>query len=222
LSAHPLAHVAGVLKRRATTSTTFLNEEWAGQRVTLGGRITEVRRIMTKRGDTMAAVQLEDMQGSIEVVVFPKVYATTVDHWHEDAVVLVTGSVKMRDEEPQLVCDSVEEFTPSDEEMNRKEYLLRIHMSRRANDALEVARVDQLLTALGRFPGEDRFELLVRNGRWQAWLAQAPGQAGVQVCPELVQRLEEILGPGAVEAVPVATAGTGAVTGAAPSARVGG
>jgi DNA polymerase-3 subunit alpha len=209
LSAHPLAHVAAILKRRATTSTAYLNEEWAGQKVTLGGRITEIRRIMTKRGDTMAAVQLEDLQGSIEVVVFPKVYAATAASWHEDAIVLVTGSVKLRDDEPQLVCDSVEEFIPTDEEINHKEYLLKIRVPRGRSDALEIARIDQLLTALNRYPGEDRFELRVRNGRWEALLVQLSGQAGVQVCPELMLRLEEILGPGAVEAVPLMPVPTG-------------
>ncbi len=213
LSAHPLAHVASILNRRATTSTGYLNEEWAGQKVTLGGRVTEVRRIMTKRGDTMAAVQLEDMQGAIEIVVFPKIYAATADHWHEDAILLVTGSVKMRDEEPQLVCDGVEEFVPTDEEINRNEYLLKIRVARGRSDPLEIAQVDQVLTALNHYPGEDRFELHVRNGRWEARLVQLPGQTGVQVCPELVLRLEEILGSGSVETIPLARRG------AAPAVR---
>src|SRR6185312_8332689 len=112
LSAHPLAHVAQFLKKRDNAYAVSLSDEWAGQKVTLGGRITEMRRITTKRGDQMLAVQLEDLTGGIEVVVFPKTFAATSGHWHEDAVVLVTGMVKMgRDDEPQLVADDVEEFT---------------------------------------------------------------------------------------------------------------
>ena len=71
LSAHPLAHVAPALKRRVNDLHRALNDEWAGQKITLGGRVTEMRRIMTKSGDAMLAVQLEDLQGSIEVIVFP-------------------------------------------------------------------------------------------------------------------------------------------------------
>ena len=210
LSAHPLAHVASILKRRATTSTSHLNEEWAGQKVTLGGRVIDVRRIMTKRGDTMAAVQLEDMQGAIEVVVFPKAYAMTAERWRNDAILLVTGTVSFRNDEPQIVCDDVEEFVATEEEINRIEYLLRIRVSRAKSDALEVARVDQLLTALSKYPGEDKYELLVRNGRWEAKLLPEPGQPGVKFCPELMQRLEEILGTGTVDAVPVRSGGTAA------------
>ena len=204
LSAHPLSHVASVLSRKVTTYTTYLNEEWAGQRVTLGGRVTDVRRIMTKRGDTMAAVQLEDLQGSLEVIVFPKVYATTSEQWRVDAVVLVSGTVKLRDDEPQIVCESVESFVATEEELNRKEYLLRIRIPRGKSDALEIARADQILTALTKYPGDDRYEVLLRNGRWQVRLAQAPEQPGVEFCAELMQRLEEILGPGSVDAVPLA------------------
>lgn len=203
LSAHPLSHVASVLSRRVTTYTSYLNEEWAGQRVTLGGRVTDVRRIMTKRGDTMAAVQLEDLQGTIEVVVFPKTFAATSEQWRNDAVVLVNGTVKMRDDEPQIVCEGVETFVATEEELNRKEYLLRIRIPRGKSDVLEIDRAEQVLTALTRYPGDDRYEMLLRNGRWEARLTQAPEQSGVEFCPELMQRLEELLGPGSVDAAPV-------------------
>jgi DNA-directed DNA polymerase III PolC len=200
LSAHPLAHVASILKRRVSVYTTDLSEEWAGQKVVLGGRVTEVRRITTKKGDLMAAVQLEDMRGSIEVVVFPRAYQVHGTHLHEDAILLVTGTVKLRDEEPQLVCESVEEFIPTDEELNHREYLLRIRVTRTAeNDVLELARMDQLLTVLMKYPGEDRFELIVRNGKWEAKLIPGKELPGIKFCPELMQRLEEILGPNTVD-----------------------
>jgi DNA-directed DNA polymerase III PolC len=201
LSAHPLAHVAGVLKRKISAYTTDLNEEWAGQKVTIGGRVTDVRRIMTKKGDSMAAVQLEDLRGSIEVIVFPRTFQMYPDQWHEDAILLVTGTVKLRDDEPQIACESVEEFIPTDEELNHREYLLRIRVARAQSDTLEIARVDQLLTALAKYPGEDRFELIVRNGKWEARLVPTKVVPGVKFCPELMQRLEEILGPNTVEPI---------------------
>ncbi len=206
LSAHPLAHIANILKKRVTTYTVHLNEEWAGQKVTLGGRVTEVRRIMTKHGDTMLAVQLEDLLGSIEVVVFPRAYEASADHWREDAVLLVTGTVKLRDEEPQLVCESVEAFVASEEEVNRREYLVRITLQRGRNAVVDIARVHDVITILNDFPGDDRFELYVRNGRWQARLTLPAGRPGVRFCPELQSQLETILGAGAVEALPAVPA----------------
>jgi hypothetical protein len=52
--------------------------------------------------------------------------------------------------------------------------------------------------ALARYPGDDRYELLVRTPRWQARLAPPPSAPGVRYCPELHQELEHILGVGSV------------------------
>jgi DNA polymerase-3 subunit alpha len=209
LSAHPLSHVAAALKKRVTTYTGYLNAEWAGQQVTLGGRITSIRRITTKRGDAMAAVQLEDTQGAIEVVVFPKAFAATAETWREEAVVLVTGQVKLRDEEPQLVADAVEVFAPSDEELQRRQYLLRITLRRLQNDTLDRVVAQDVAQLLDRFPGDDRFELIVHGPHgpagmgWRARLAPPPERRGVRYCPELHAELERLLGPRSVDVGPI-------------------
>ncbi|HET9981473.1 MAG TPA: OB-fold nucleic acid binding domain-containing protein, partial [Ktedonobacterales bacterium] len=198
LSAHPLSHIAAALKRRVTTYTALLNEEWAGQKITLGGRVTEIRRIITKRGDTMLIVQLEDMQGTVPVTVFPKTYAATSETWREDAVLLVTGTVRFRDDDPEIICEGVEAFELPPDEADRKEYLVRIAFKRQKNSALDVAHLQDVLTALNDFPGHDRYEFVVRNGKWEARLTMPPGRAGIRYCPELHQQLEGLLGPGAV------------------------
>jgi DNA polymerase-3 subunit alpha len=198
LSAHPLSHIAAALKRRVTTYTAHLNDEWAGQTITLGGRITAIRRSLTKRGDAMIFVQLEDLQGTVPVTVFPKTYAATSEIWREDAVVLVTGTVRLRDEDAEIICEGVEEFAMMPDEVERKEYLVRIKLKRQKNSALDVAHLQDVLTALNDFPGHDRYEFVVRNGKWEARLTMPPGRAGIRYCPELHQQLEGILGPGAV------------------------
>ncbi|HEY7850311.1 MAG TPA: OB-fold nucleic acid binding domain-containing protein, partial [Ktedonobacterales bacterium] len=207
LSAHPLAHVAPFLKKRINAYSVSLSEEWAGQKVTLGGRVTEVRRITTKRGDQMLAVQFEDLTGALEIVVFPKTYAATSERWREDAVLLVTGQVKMgRDDEPQLIAEEVEAFVVSEEEANRRAYLVRIRLQRGKNAAIDKAKVQDVVTALHDFPGDDQVELYVRNGVWEAQLLLPTGTSGVRFCPELMQQLEQALGSGSVEATPVAQA----------------
>jgi DNA polymerase III subunit alpha len=207
LSVHPLAHVAAALKRRVTTWAVNLNEEWAGQTVTLGGRVASVRVIRTKKGDSMAAVQLEDVLGTIEVVVFPKAYQASAKMWHEDALVLVTGTVKLRDDEPQLACESVEELVISDEEMNRRRFQLRINMARTPNDMVDRVHVQDVLTLLRKFPGEDTYDLVVRNGAWTAHLQPRAGDAGIAFSPQLQQQLEALLGPNTVEARSLPPAG---------------
>ena len=204
LSAHPLAHVAQFLKKRVTAYSAHLSEEWAGQKVTLGGRVISTRKIMTKRGDTMLAVQFEDLLGSMEIIVFTRTYAATADAWKDDAILLVTGLVKMRDDQPQLVADEVEAFAVSEEEASRRAMLVRIHIQRGKNSTVDVTRAQDVLTALNDYPGDDQVELWVRNGAWVVRMPAPSGRLGVRFCPELQQQLERTLGPGAVEAVPLA------------------
>jgi hypothetical protein len=63
--------------------------------------------VITRAGSTMLVATLEDLTGSVEVVVFPKVLAETANAWADDSVVLVTGRVDHRDEASQLLCEAV-------------------------------------------------------------------------------------------------------------------
>jgi DNA polymerase III subunit alpha len=107
LSEHPLGDIAGVLPEYVTAYTGDLAEEEDQARVTLGGIILSSRRVITRAGSTMLVANLEDLQGSVEVVVFPKVFEQTAQSWTDDAVVLVAGRIDRRDETPQLLCESV-------------------------------------------------------------------------------------------------------------------
>jgi len=107
LTEHPLGDIADQLPDYVTAYTGDLAEESDQSRVTLGGIIQSTRRVITRAGSTMLVVQLEDLQGSLEVVVFPKVFTDTVNAWTEDSVVLVSGRVDHRDEEAKLLCETV-------------------------------------------------------------------------------------------------------------------
>jgi DNA polymerase-3 subunit alpha len=107
LSEHPLGDIADQLPEYVTAYTGDLAEESDQARVTLGGIIQSTRRVVTRAGATMLVATLEDLQGSVEVVVFPKVFAETVNFWADDSVVLVSGRVDRRDEEAQLLCEAV-------------------------------------------------------------------------------------------------------------------
>ena len=107
LSEHPLGDIADVLPEYVTHYTGDLGEESDQAKVTLGGIIQSTRRVITRAGATMLVATLEDLQGSVEVVVFPKVFTDTANAWADDAVVLVTGRVDRRDEAAQVLCEMV-------------------------------------------------------------------------------------------------------------------
>ncbi len=108
LSDHPMGEVADRVGQYVTAYSGDLKDESLdGQRVVLGGIVTGSRTIITKSRSTMAVVTLEDLQGTLEVVVFPKTYETTVGMWRDGAILLVAGRIDHRGEEASLLADSV-------------------------------------------------------------------------------------------------------------------
>ena len=81
------------------------DESLDGQRVVVGGIVTGLRTVITKRQESMAIVTIEDLQGSIEVVVFPRLYETTRATWRDGAILLIAGRVDHKGEEVSLLAD---------------------------------------------------------------------------------------------------------------------
>ncbi len=92
LSDHPLGELAGTIGEYVNAYSGEMGEELDQQRVVIGGVVTEVRRVITKARATMGVATLEDLQGTIEVIVFPKVFELTEQTWAEDSILLVCGS----------------------------------------------------------------------------------------------------------------------------------
>ena len=102
VSEHPLTQVAVNLQDTVTCFCGEISEEMNNQNVVVAGLVEWIRPHVTKRGDPMAFVHLEDIQGSIEVVVFPRVYAATRDLWQEDKILIVRGKVDAERGDPKI------------------------------------------------------------------------------------------------------------------------
>lgn len=83
------------------------DESLDGQRVVIGGIVTGIRTVITKARQTMGVATLEDLQGAIEVVVFPKTWEQTAGTWQDGAILLVAGRVDHRGEDASLLADLV-------------------------------------------------------------------------------------------------------------------
>ncbi len=195
ISKHPLTYVSDLLKERVTHQTVQITEELDRQKVVIGGTITGARRITTKKGETMCVAQLEDMTGSIGVTVFPRTYEDTAELWAEDTVVIVSGEVQVRRDEPGILCNAVEQLHAIEEEMNRKQYQVWITLQLSGSDDKSVSndriRVMDLYNCIRDQPGRDHYEILVANGEWQALLT--PKDNTMHYSETLHQRLEEVL-----------------------------
>jgi DNA polymerase-3 subunit alpha len=107
---HPLSHVSVDLRNIVSCACNELDERYDGKNVMLAGMIVGVRTINTKKGDQMAFVQIEDMQGQCEVVVFPRTYAEVKDLLVQDSIVVVKGKAQTRESQTSLLADSFQTY----------------------------------------------------------------------------------------------------------------
>jgi DNA polymerase-3 subunit alpha len=97
VSEHPLKRIMPYVERNATATVGQIDSSMNGQMIIMAGMVTSARAITTKKGDLMAFVQLEDLQGSIEATVFPRLYAKTKDLWQPVNAVVLRAKVEVRD-----------------------------------------------------------------------------------------------------------------------------
>jgi DNA polymerase-3 subunit alpha len=107
LSDHPLKQLSGASRLLMPIGLGSLEEKSDRSRVSALVMVPEMRVVTTRKGDRMAILQLEDLTGSCEAVVFPKTYARLSDHLMVDARLLLWGQVDRRDERVQIIVDDV-------------------------------------------------------------------------------------------------------------------
>ena len=98
VSDHPLMGIEGALRRRVDCSIPEALESEDGKFLTIGGIVNQVNRRYTKKGDLMATFMLEDLQGVIEVTVFPKTLEKYGHQIADDMLISVRGRMDARDE----------------------------------------------------------------------------------------------------------------------------
>jgi DNA polymerase-3 subunit alpha len=109
VSDHPLFGVEHALRQVVTSTIPDLAEQTDGSIVTVGGLVGSITRRFTRKGDPMLFFQIEDLEGSVEVVAFPKVVMETGPMIREDAIVIVTGRVDNRGDDVKVVAQEVAE-----------------------------------------------------------------------------------------------------------------
>ena len=110
LSDHPLSAYLPFLKGRITHYSSQLVEVEHKCEVIVGGSIEEVRTIITKKGDEMAFARLADVQGNVELVIFPGIWKKFSGQIRKDEVLLAKGKVDRERSDPKILVDFVEKI----------------------------------------------------------------------------------------------------------------
>ncbi|MGB9186026.1 MAG: DNA polymerase III subunit alpha, partial [Solirubrobacteraceae bacterium] len=162
ISAHPLKDVGPALRARADSSLAELAVRRDGDWVTIGGMVTQAKRIKTKKGDWMMFATLYDLESSVEIIVFGKALAASEAALATDSIVLIRGKVDHKDREKTcIIAQQVERFEPSQEEVQAAREqaakpivgvsALRLRLDATALPATALGELKDLLTG---FPGE--------------------------------------------------------------------
>ena len=108
------------LRARTDCSLAELEDRKDGEWVTVGGILSQTKKIRTKKGDPMMFATLDDLEGAVEILVFGNALAGNEEALVTDNVVLVRGRVDHKDAgKTCVVVQEVEHFGPSEEEVER-------------------------------------------------------------------------------------------------------
>jgi DNA polymerase-3 subunit alpha len=193
ISGHPLAPHQKTMAKFSTFASGATEEAADGQTVRMGGMVTSRKTIRTKKEELMAFVQLEDMEGGIEVVIFPSVYAACQHLLTDDRPIMVQGKLQKDEKGPKLLADTVIPMEEA-ETLWTAEVHFNIDVTRTDKEKLE-----RLRDLIRRYPGdcsgwlhlkmEEEVETIVAMS--EQWRIQ-PGEA-------FNREVTALLGYGAVE-----------------------
>jgi DNA polymerase-3 subunit alpha len=191
VSGHPLNGVAHLLATQIDTPIPAIldGDVPNDAQVRVGGILAGVNRRVNKNGMPWASAQLEDLTGGIEVMFFPHTYSTHGADIADDAVVVVSGKVRVQDDRVCLIAGDLAVPDFSSAQMNRP---LAVSMPTRQCTVDKVAALKQVLA---RHPGTAQVHLRLISGDRITTLEL---DASLRVTPSsaLMGDLKALLGPG--------------------------
>jgi DNA polymerase-3 subunit alpha len=193
VSGHPLAKLMGRLHELHVTELTALENKTHGTEVVVAGLVVSVRNMRSRKGERWAIATLQDMTGSVEVLVFPEAFARLEPHLKGQRPLLIKGRVSVEEAGVRVVASDAKSL---DDTVGVGPAMLRVRVDLSALDTL---LLDQLQNLLESRPGTCpvAFELVHPDGSQAIFETERR----VQADEELIRQITEMCGPGAVEAV---------------------
>ncbi len=189
-SEHPFSYFAAELSSNTTALCGQIDAEMAGQRVVIAGMVTSMRQWLTRNRRSFMTATLEDLDGSIEVTVWPEVYESTKGLWQEGNVLLVEGRVKLRGEQVQLVCEQVHKYQPEPAAPPQRKLVITVAQT--GDEEGDLAHLNHVLRIIGGYPGQDRVRLVIDSG--DAVTCFDLPHITTNYCAELQEQLAAVVG----------------------------
>jgi DNA polymerase-3 subunit alpha len=189
ISEHPLAEIGAQLRRKTDRPLAELERCRDGEIVTVGGIVSSVKQLTTKRGDPMVFLRLDDLTGSAEAVVFNSVYAASRELCEADRVLVLKGRVDHKEGESKLIAIEVTEFEAY---VPPSEVRLKIDARKAPAGALR-----ELGHLVRDYPGEAKVVLALETSEGPKTLEFGPDYRVAPV-PDFYAEVKALLGEAAV------------------------
>ncbi|MDZ4654823.1 MAG: DNA polymerase III subunit alpha [Coriobacteriia bacterium] len=191
VSDHPLSGVRDVIERARTYSLGDSEEFSDGTSGWFAGILAKADKVATRAGKLMGTIVLEDLEGSMEGVLFPQVYEKYRDVVAEDAIVRVRAKVESSDRGRKLIVHEVQ-LLAADGRFEAPPQTLWVHSDVRMLTNGRGARFKEILS---KHRGRDTVMLELTNGGDAPKKARMPEEYKVDAgSPELHAELKELLG----------------------------
>ena len=189
----PLDFLATEQSSPGTVSCGEINMDMVDETVTVTGMVVSVRQAHTRDNHPFVVASIEDLDASVEVIAWPKLYESTQGLWQEGNILTIKGIVKVRDREIQLNCQEAMLLPVRQEvlkEPQRRHVMIDINQSGDAEKDIE--RLHKIMDILKSYPGQDRVSLTVVSED-EVTNLEIP-ETTINYCPELVGELSGIVG----------------------------
>lgn len=191
VTGHPLSEFEHIIKRYSSANSEQLAHLQMNTKVRIGGIITSVKRTVTKRDSrNMAILTLEDLEGQVEVVVYPNVFDQYAQFTQENKPVFVVGQAQAQEEKAKIIAS---ELVPIEEAVKSFSGTVYINLfESHANDDI----LEQLKIILNQYPGKYPLSLCMNLSTGEKVTLAIDGDVKVNPTDEFLKNVETLLGEG--------------------------
>ncbi|GAB6908477.1 DNA polymerase III subunit alpha [Desulfosarcina cetonica] len=193
VTGHPLDRYRPIIEKFTNVDAISIREVADKSAVRIGGTISAAKVIRTRKEELMGFATVEDLNGSVEVVIFPSVYASCADLLTVDAAVLVQGVAQVEDNGVKILADAI---IPMDAAEETWAVEVRLMVDPEATDR---DTLDKVQKTLKRYPGSCRgYVHICLKDQAEAVIAMADALR-IRYCDAMTREVNSLFGYAAVE-----------------------
>ncbi|MYB01216.1 DNA polymerase III subunit alpha, partial [Candidatus Poribacteria bacterium] len=206
VSGHPLEEYGDIIENYTSTSTQNLAENRIDSEVDVAGMLTEVNNHTTKKGEPMAVIELEDLEGAVKVVVFPDAYKNAVE-LVEGKVVWIRGTVKLdnrnrnsdSDEDTQKEALQIQAGKILDIESVAEQQTSALEVTIPESDLENAEKLEALQKIARANKGDHDLILRLMSPRYGEVIARCDRKYNVAYKPQIIEQVEGLFGENCIK-----------------------